>query len=257
MPLRAGTKSAKTSVAGRAHGATPQIPGPAQRQYRPQLAGLIHPEAVRAIQTVFDNLYTLRSQVQTLADGTAASSSGSASTSSSSTTAASSSGSGDTGSSAGTSGGSTSVGGSSDQSSSSFIGNIQGINISANTSNVEDGATLSYNASIGQFEIANGSSGVNDVTASRTFGTAYQNTTGSTIYVSGYGQITGGSGDSQISCLVGLSSPSTTVWAMTCSFTIPGEPCGFAMVVPPNYYYAVHVVHDISTTPVSWIETTL
>jgi hypothetical protein len=96
-----------------------------------------------------------------------------------------------------------------------------------------------------------------DVTGSRSFNTTFQNTGVNPLYVSGYGQITGGSGDSQISCLIGPSSPTTTVYAMTCAFTVAGEPCGFFMIVPAGWFYQVAVIHDISTTPVSWIETSL
>lgn len=57
---------ANKSIAGRSHGSKPPEPKPNTDQYRPQLSGLIHPEAVRAIQTAFDNLYELRGQVQNM-----------------------------------------------------------------------------------------------------------------------------------------------------------------------------------------------
>jgi hypothetical protein len=59
---------ANSSIAGRAHGATPTDAAPTTAEYRPQLAGMdgIHPEVARAMQYAFDNLYALRSQVQEL-----------------------------------------------------------------------------------------------------------------------------------------------------------------------------------------------
>jgi hypothetical protein len=94
-----------------------------------------------------------------------------------------------------------------------------------------------------------------DVTGSRSFGSTYHNVGTIPLFIQGYGQITGGSGDSQISCLAGPSSASVTIWSMTDSFTIPGEPAGFACMIAPGYYYSVAVVHDISSTPNQWNET--
>jgi hypothetical protein len=94
-----------------------------------------------------------------------------------------------------------------------------------------------------------------DVTASRTFGSTYHNTGSTLLYVTGYGQVQGGSGDSQISCLMGPSSPSVTTWSMTDSFTVAGEPAGFVCLIPPGYYYEVAVQNHISSAPQQWNET--
>lgn len=96
----------------------------------------------------------------------------------------------------------------------------------------------------------------NDVTSVRTFGAVYQNTTTTGMYVSGYGLITGGSGDSAITCYTGTTSTTVNlaVWSMTASFTVPGESIGFACFVPPGYYYDVLVANHISSSPGKWIE---
>ena len=95
-------------------------------------------------------------------------------------------------------------------------------------------------------------------TSSRFLDTVYQNTTGSNIYVSGNAQITGGAGDSEISCLDGPDSGvADTVWSTTAAFTVSGEPVGFTCIIPNTYYYEISEDHDIATTPINWYETTL
>lgn len=95
---------------------------------------------------------------------------------------------------------------------------------------------------------------LNDVTTTRTFGAVYQNTTTTAMYVSGFGTISGGAGDSSGICSVGASSASLAVWATSFSFTIPGEAAGFACFVPAGYFYQVIMAGHINSAPGKWIE---
>ncbi len=118
-----------SSIAGRAHGATPAAPKPQTGQYRPQLTGLpgVHPEVARAIQNAFDNLYSLRNEVQAMQAKPA---SGSAPTEKSGGKDAK------TGEAKG------------------FTDNLSGIKIKAVTdpSSLQNGMVLKYNSSSGQWE---------------------------------------------------------------------------------------------------------
>lgn len=96
----------------------------------------------------------------------------------------------------------------------------------------------------------------NDVTSVRSFGVQYQNTTSGPMYVSGFGIITGGSGDSQTACLDGPTSAVLTVWSMTDSFTVPGQPAGFSCFIPSMYYYQIDTINHISASPGKWFEYT-
>jgi hypothetical protein len=105
------------------------------------------------------------------------------------------------------------------------------------------------------------SSVVGNLAGTRVFGTVYQNTTGLPILVSGNGVITGGSGDSQISCLIGsTSTPASVVWASVTTGTISSEPVGFICRVPSLWYYKVSVTNIIGPTSTSgsnWYESQL
>lgn len=120
------------SIAGRAHGAKGAQPPAQEAQYRPQLTDLpgVHPEVARAMQTAFDNLYTLRGQVNALQGAQKASAAPAPVAGS--------------GSPSPTSGGSPAA---------STIG---GINIQAATdsASLQHGANTVYNSQTGQFEFA-------------------------------------------------------------------------------------------------------
>lgn len=92
-----------------------------------------------------------------------------------------------------------------------------------------------------------------DVTGSRAFGTAYQNTTGGIIYVSGAGT-TGGSAVGAVNCLVGAGSPSTSVFAMEYTASVSGGKAGFGFMVPAGYFYQVNASGTVGGTPI-WTET--
>lgn len=96
----------------------------------------------------------------------------------------------------------------------------------------------------------------NVVTGSRSFGTTYHNT-GVAELLSGYGTITGGSGDSKITCSTGPSTASVVVYANTTSATISGEFVGFNCLVPAGYFYSITVTNLISSSPGQWVESTL
>jgi hypothetical protein len=97
-----------------------------------------------------------------------------------------------------------------------------------------------------------------NLAGSRTFGSVYQNTNAYSIMVQGYGQITGGSGDSSGNCQDGPSfSLGNTIMAWTYAYTVSGEATGFSCLIPPGYYYSINVVHNISGTPVAWYETSV
>lgn len=93
-----------------------------------------------------------------------------------------------------------------------------------------------------------------DVTGSRVFGTTYQNTATVAMYVSGYGSITGGGGDSTISCNDGPSTPSNIVWSNVVEATVAGSHVAFNCVIPASYFYSVTVNNIISGTPTKWFE---
>lgn len=119
---------AKTSIAGRAHGAKPATAKPTNAQYRPQLEGLagVHPEVARGIQTAFDNLYSLQNRMDTIEKGAKEASNTSAAKGS----------------------------GKDDNSTSSAGSTIAGINVKAPTdsSSLKNGYTIRYNSESGQFE---------------------------------------------------------------------------------------------------------
>lgn len=88
----------------------------------------------------------------------------------------------------------------------------------------------------------------------RTFGTTYQNTGTTPLYITGYGVLTTGSGDSTISCNDGPSSPSLVVWSNVIEATVAGEHAAFNCVIPPAYFYSVTVTNLLSGTPGTWFE---
>lgn len=91
-----------------------------------------------------------------------------------------------------------------------------------------------------------------------TFGTVRQNTTGRPLFVTGFGTISGGSGDSRITCSDGLTSGlGITLWSNTTTATNAGSPVAFTCgnPIPAGYFYSVTVTNIISGTPGSWVET--
>lgn len=118
-----------------------------------------------------------------------------------------------------------------------------GVNFDANGNTIDSGCA----AGVGT---------PSQLSGSRVLGTVYQNTTLCGLKVSGYATITSGSGDSTVTCKVGVSStPGITDFATTITGTTTGEPVGFWCLVPPSYYYEVTFTNIISTTPGSWVET--
>ena len=96
-----------------------------------------------------------------------------------------------------------------------------------------------------------------DVTGSRVFNagtTTYQNTTGGPIFVSATGGISGGSGDSMLTCLNGPSSATLAVGSTSTQGTITNEHVLITCWVPDTYFYEVVSTNIISTTPVKWYE---
>jgi hypothetical protein len=93
-----------------------------------------------------------------------------------------------------------------------------------------------------------------DVTSDRSFGTTFHNTGLSAIQVSGYAA-EGPSGGSigTISCLVGASSPTDTIWTSVYTATNSGSQAAFVCPVPANYFYEVTKTGDINTLT-KWFE---
>lgn len=91
-------------------------------------------------------------------------------------------------------------------------------------------------------------------TGSRFLATPYQNTGTTPMYVSGYATISGGSGDSMITFLVGPSSPTITCDSDTTAATISGEHVGFRCIVPPGSFYEVTGTNLITAIG-QWTET--
>jgi hypothetical protein len=96
---------------------------------------------------------------------------------------------------------------------------------------------------------------VSNITGSTVFGTIYHNT-GNACIISGNGSITGGSGDSTITCSIGSTSGlGTTIYADTETSTGAGKPVGFNFPVPAGWYWEITVTGNISTTPTNVIQT--
>lgn len=97
------------------------------------------------------------------------------------------------------------------------------------------------------------------MTGSRAFSTIYQNTTGKTMVVSGYGITPGGSGTSRTACFDGLTSP-PTIPLGACgqsNATEAGQHTAFEFVVPNLYYYEVTFAGTDATGGLgSWVEQT-
>jgi hypothetical protein len=82
-----------------------------------------------------------------------------------------------------------------------------------------------------------------DVTGSRVLSTVYQNTTGGTMRVYGYGTTTGstvGSTEARIGPTNTLVITTDTIWATTEGATVDTGTLGFAFEVQNNWYYAVY-----------------
>lgn len=99
---------------------------------------------------------------------------------------------------------------------------------------------LTTAASQGSILISNGSSyvqralAIHDNTGSRSFGTTYTNSTGAEMYVSGYGNTTGGHVAS-VQCLVN----GVAVFANTVGATVDNGACGFSFIVPSGATYSI------------------
>ena len=126
--------TAKSSIAGRAHGAAPKAREPAGKRYYPQLSGKGDPEMVRAMTTAYDFIHELRSQVATL------------------TAAQTVSGAAETAK--GSAGGSQDSKGGGKQAANGFTDNLQGLKIKAVTdsSSLQNGMSLKWNSTTAQWE---------------------------------------------------------------------------------------------------------
>lgn len=91
----------------------------------------------------------------------------------------------------------------------------------------------------------------------RTWATIYQNTTGGPVIEQGQATTPGGGSTGNITCSDGPSSPSTVVWSQEYTATVNNATVQFTCLIPQSYFYTVTVTGDISTTPTSWLETTL
>jgi hypothetical protein len=96
-----------------------------------------------------------------------------------------------------------------------------------------------------------------DRTGSRVWGSAYQNTSGTTMIISGYTTTPGGSATGNLTCMVGPSSPSLEVWGTEYTATVNNAPVAFFCIVPNTFYYSINSSGDIAATPSKWIETTV
>jgi hypothetical protein len=95
---------------------------------------------------------------------------------------------------------------------------------------------------------------VTDVTSSRAFGTAYQNTTGSLIIVHGFG-LTSGSSWIKLTAMVGAGSPTSPVWANQVGATTSSQPAGFCFPVPNGFFYRIDAGGSGSVSLNEWFET--
>lgn len=101
------------------------------------------------------------------------------------------------------------------------------------------------------------SAAVTDLTGTHVFNTAYQNLTGRTAVMSGWGAISSGaSGDSTIKVLVGPTNPPTMgAWGDTEPATVAGEPTGFIGFVPNTWWVEIVTTGHIDNAPGSWLQT--
>lgn len=96
-----------------------------------------------------------------------------------------------------------------------------------------------------------------NLVGSRSFGSTFQNTTGKTMYVSGYGITPSGSGTSQMSCLDGPSSPTLPIGGCGQSnSTVSGGHTAFSFIVPNTYFYEVTFTGTDAGSLSVWVETT-
>lgn len=95
-----------------------------------------------------------------------------------------------------------------------------------------------------------------NLAGSRSFGSTFQNTTGKTMYVSGYGITPGGSGTSQMNCFDGPSSATSPLGCGQSNSTVAGGHTAFSFIVPNTYFYEVTFTGtDVGSLSV-WVETT-
>lgn len=96
-----------------------------------------------------------------------------------------------------------------------------------------------------------------NIAGSRSFGSTFQNTSGKTMYVSGYGLTPGGSGTSQTSCFDGPSSASSPIGGCGQSnSTVAGGHTAFSFIVPNSYFYEVTFTGTDAGSLSVWVETT-
>lgn len=95
---------------------------------------------------------------------------------------------------------------------------------------------------------------VTNATSSRSLGGNYQNTNGYMIYVSGY-VTTSGSSWGLITCAVGPSAPSFSVYSNQSGATTSGQAMGFMCAVPAGWYYSITAGGSATSTLATWYET--
>jgi hypothetical protein len=96
---------------------------------------------------------------------------------------------------------------------------------------------------------------LNNVTSTRSFGEAIQNASAGVMFVQGFAS-TSGSGVGGLNCLVGPTTPSSTVWSMSFTATVSGGQAGFTCFVPAGYFYEITDTGAI-TGVTSWFELVL
>ena len=97
---------------------------------------------------------------------------------------------------------------------------------------------------------------VNVVTGSRTNNTTYQNTSGGIMLVSGaFFTDAGGGNVGNIGVLIGLSSPTTVVFANQATATENSGDAGFYGAVPNGWFYSVNISSGVTGPVHYWVET--
>jgi hypothetical protein len=95
-----------------------------------------------------------------------------------------------------------------------------------------------------------------DVTASRSLGGIYQNTTGVDMEISGYCNTSGG-GTGAIQAVIGTGTPTDTIWSSAYTATISSGRAGFNFYVPNSYYYTLNTVGGLGSAITGvglWVE---
>jgi hypothetical protein len=98
---------------------------------------------------------------------------------------------------------------------------------------------------------------LNNVTGSRAQGVVYTNNSGAEMKLSGFMQVSGGSGDSTVTVTVTpAGGASMTLWSTTITGTITGEAGAFKADIPTGAQYEVTGTGRFTGTIGSWIEGT-